>query len=116
MAKHENLSIDQGSDVSIELTLTNMDKTPKDLTDYTITGKLAENYEADSADKLSFIAVVTNQLGGLVTLSLTNVQTDSLKAKRRYVYDVEASFLDSDTTIVERILEGNIYINPSVTR
>ena len=117
MAKQENLTIDQGSDVAIELTLTNKDGTPKDLSGYSISGKLAPNYNADSADKISFTAIISDTPGGLVTLNLTNTQTDLLKAKRRYMYDVEASFVDSDTnTIVERILEGNIYVNPSVTR
>ena len=35
----------------------------------------------------------------------------------RYVYDVEISSSDSDSvTIIERILEGQIEITPSVTR
>lgn len=117
MAKQENFNIDQGSDVAIELSLVNKDGTPKDLSGYSISGKLAPNYNADSSEKISFTSIVADTLNGLVTISLTNAQTDLLKAKRRYMYDVEASFVDSDTnTIVERILEGNIYVNPSVTR
>ena len=49
-------------------------------------------------------------------MSLTNVQTDALKAGR-YVYDVELSFVDSaGATIIERVLEGRITVTPSVTR
>ena len=49
-------------------------------------------------------------------MSLTNTQTDALKAGR-YVYDVELSFADSDgDTIIERVLEGKITITPSVTK
>ena len=51
-----------------------------------------------------------------MTLSLTNIQTDDLKAGR-YVYDVELSFIDSaGDTIVERVLEGRVQVSPSVTR
>ena len=51
-----------------------------------------------------------------MTISLTNTQTDLLKAGR-YVYDVELAFLDSDSnTIIERVLEGRVQVSPSVTR
>ena len=54
-------------------------------------------------------------LDGIVTLSLTNVQTDTLKVGN-YVYDAEISFTDTNSNvIVERILEGKIRVSPSVT-
>jgi len=35
----------------------------------------------------------------------------------RYVYDVELSYQDSDeNTIIERVLEGQITVTPSVTK
>ena len=47
---------------------------------------------------------------------LRNTQTDALKAGR-YVYDVELSYTDSaDNTIIERILEGQLTVTPSVTK
>jgi hypothetical protein len=56
-------------------------------------------------------------LEGIVTLSLSNLITDGLSTRGRYVYDVEISFVDEDGhTIIERILEGKIKVNPSVTR
>ena len=60
--------------------------------------------------------VSTPSTAGIVTLSLTNSQTDALKPGK-YVYDVEISFIDSDNaTIVERVLEGRIQVTPSVTK
>ena len=59
---------------------------------------------------------------GIVNLSLTNLQTDLLNTKKRYVYDVEVSYVsESDglgnlTYIIERILEGTLKVNPSVTK
>ena len=72
----------------------------------------------DSADIVNFSADIMNPpTDGYVTLSLTNIQTDALNPRTRYVYDVELSFDDSDgNTIIERILEGMIKVNPSVTR
>ena len=54
-----------------------------------------------------------------MTLSLTNIQTDLLKPRKRYLYDVEVSFVADSAagpTIRERILEGSIYVNPSITK
>ena len=52
---------------------------------------------------------------GIVNLTLTNTQTQALKAGR-HVYDVEISFVDSNAqTVIERVLEGTITVTPSVT-
>jgi hypothetical protein len=88
----------------------------KDITNHTITAKLKKNYNSDSSDTTSFTTIISNPIGGITTLSLTNAQTDALKVGR-YVYDVEMSFVDSDgETIVERILEGRMQVSPSVTK
>jgi len=78
---------------------------------------MKKNYNSDSADTHDFSTIVASPASdGIVTLSLTNTQTDALKAGR-YVYDVEISFVDSDAnTVVERILEGRIQVTPSVTK
>ena len=116
MAQYEEITIDQGADASIEMHLTNTDGSAKDLTNHTLSAKLKKNYNSSDSDTTSFTTTVSNATGGIATMSLTNTQTDALKAGR-YVYDVELSFQDSDgDSIIERILEGKITITPSVTR
>lgn len=117
MAQYEDLTIDQGSDVAIELRLVNQDGSAKDLANHAVAAKMKRGYNSDSANTMEFAAIVADpRTDGIITLSLTNQQTDSLKA-RRYVYDVEISFVDSGgNTIIERVLEGNIEVTPSVTR
>ena len=116
MAQYEEITIDQGADASIELHLVNTDGSKKNLTNHTVTAKMKKNYTSDSADTTDFVSTISNALDGITTISLTNTQTDALKAGR-YVYDVELSFQDSDgDTIIERVLEGKITITPSVTR
>lgn len=118
MAQYEEITIDQGSDVAIQLDLVDADGAKKDLVAHTVTAKLKKNYNStDSADILSFTSIIASpSTAGICTLTLTNTQTDALKAGR-YVYDVELSFVDSDNaTIVERILEGRIQVTPSVTK
>ena len=88
----------------------------KDLAGHTLAAKLKKNYNSDSSDTTSFVTTVNDALNGKAIISLSNTQTDALKAGR-YVYDVELSFLDSSgDTIIERILEGKITVTPSVTR
>ena len=117
MAQYEEFTIDQGSDVAIELHLANADGSKKNLDGVTVGAKMKKNYNSDSSDIHPFSAVVAAPAAdGIVTLSLTNTQTDLLKAGR-YVYYVETSYVDSSsTTIKERILEGRIQVTPSVTK
>ena len=117
MAQEETFTIDQGADVAIELHLVDKNGAAKDLANHTITAKMKKNYNSDSADTTAFNAAIGSPTtDGVVTLSLTNNETDNLKAGR-YVYDVEMSFVDSGgDTIIERVLEGRIAVSPSVTR
>lgn len=116
MATYEEFTIDQGTDVAIELHLVDQAQAAKDLTNYSVAAKLKKTYNSDSDDTTDFTAIVSNASSGIVTLSLSNSQTDALRAGR-YVYDVEISFVDSDAnTIVERVLEGRIQVTPSVTK
>lgn len=116
MAQYEELTIDKGSDVTIKLELEDTNGNAKDLTNYSVAAKLKKTYNTDSAEATSFTtAIGSPATGGIVNLSLTNSQTDALKAGR-FVYDVEISYQDSAAnTVVERILEGTIDVTPSVT-
>lgn len=117
MAAYEEFNIDQGADLAVELHLINADGSTKDLTNHSVAAKLKKNYNSDSADTTDFNAIIaTPPTDGIVTISLTNTQTDALQ-KGRYVYDVEISFVDSDgNTVIERVLEGRAQVAPSVTR
>jgi hypothetical protein len=116
MSQHEDLEIDQGADVAIQLEVVNKNGSIKDLTNHIVAAKMKKTYNSDSADTTTFTSSITDASGGVIVLALTNTQTNSLNAGR-YVYDVEISFVDSaSNTIVERILEGNIQVTPSVTR
>ena len=117
MATYEEFTIDQGADAAIEIHLVNQNGSAKDLTDHTIAAKMKRTFNSDSDDTTTFSSIVASPAtDGVATLSLTNTQTDALKPGR-YVYDVEMSYLDSDSnTIIERVLEGKILVTASVTR
>jgi len=119
MADYEDFTIDQGADVAIELHLQEANGSVKDLTGHSAFAKMKRSYNSvDSDEIVDFTTAIGDPpTDGILILSLTNTQTDTLNPRMRYVYDVELSFLDSDSnTIIERILEGKIKVTPSVTR
>ena len=119
MADYEDFTIDQGADVAIELHLQEQDGSKKNLTGHSALAKMKRSYNSTDSDEItSFTTIVSSPAtDGILTLALTNSQTDSLNSRLRYVYDVELSYQDSNSqTIIERILEGKIKVSPSVTR
>lgn len=116
MAQYEYFTFDQGSDIAVELHLVDASGNKKNLTNYSGAATMKKSYSSDSSDTQAFdFAIQAPPTDGIVTISLTNAQTDALDAGK-YVYDVEISYTDSnDNTIIERILEGKIDLTPSVT-
>jgi|TARA_B110000902_G_scaffold114647_1_gene134837 hypothetical protein len=118
MAIYEDFTIDQGADVALQIELVNPDGSTKDLTGYSVAAKMKKTFKSEANNTLDFTAIVAQpSVDGIVTISLSNLQTDLLSARGRYVYDVEISYVDGEgNTIIERVLEGKIKVNPSVTR
>ena len=114
---YEDIDVNQGADIAIEIECTDPSGAVKDLTNHSIAAKMKRTYKStDAEDIQAFNAIVQSpSSGGKLTLSLTNSQTGALR-KGRWVYDAEISFVDSDSnTIIERILEGQINVIPQVT-
>ena len=118
MATYEDFTIDQGSDLALQIELVDTDGSTKDLSGYSVAAKMKKNFNSEAANTVDFNAIVSDpSTDGVITLSLTNIQTDTLSTRGRYVYDVELSHIDGlGNSIIERVLEGKIKINPSVTR
>ena len=114
---YEDIDINQGADIAIEIECTDPSGAVKDLTNHQINAKMKRTYKStDAEDIQAFNAIVQSPpTSGKLTLSLTNSQTGALR-KGRWVYDAELSFVDSDSnTIIERILEGQINVIPQFT-
>ena len=56
---------------------------------------------------------ITSPTTGEISITLTAAQTANVKAGR-YVYDLE--LVNSNTTTVERVVEGIVTVYPEVTR
>jgi hypothetical protein len=110
MAVYSNITIDQGTDYSATIDVTDTDGDALNLTGYTAAGQIRKTYS--SSTKVDFTAAIANASTGQVSLSLTSAVTDAMKAGR-YVYDLEVTSSSGTKT---RVLEGQIEVMPGVTR
>ena len=120
LVSYEDIVINQGADVAVEIHLVTDSGSAYDLTSRSVAAMMKRRFgdSANDPDTVTFNSVVTSPPeDGVITLSLTNTQTDALKTRGRYVYDVEVSYTDSDSnTITQRVLEGQVEVSPSVTK
>lgn len=110
MANVTNLTIDQGSNVSVTILVTDSTGSARNITGYTGRSQLRRSYFSTS--NTSFTVTITNPTEGEVVLSMSADTSANLKYGR-YVYDVE---LVSSTYNVERIIEGIVTVYPEVTK
>ena len=111
MGAKANIVVDQGTDFTTTITVTDDDGNVTDLTGYTAEGQIRKHFE--SSTKTDFtISFGTPRTDGQLTLSLSRVKTANLEAGR-YVYDVE---LTSSANSTSRLVEGIVTVTPQVTR
>jgi hypothetical protein len=108
MAIKANLIIDQGTDYSTSITLTDEDESVIDLTGYSANAQIRKTYS--SSNSVTFTTEIT-PAQGVIILSLTDSQTSNI-VPGRYVYDV---ILTTGST-TSRIVEGIVTVTPRVTR
>ncbi len=109
MAIKANLIVDQGTDYSTSVTLTDDEGSVATLTGYSANGQIRKTYS--SSNSVSFSMTITEETG-VVTMALTANQTANM-TPGRYVYDV---YLTDTSSIKSRIVEGIVTVTPRVTR
>ena len=110
MAILANLFIDQGTDFSITVDVTDSDGEILDMTGYSAAGQIRKTYESSTISATFTTSI--NASGGQVTLSLTDTVTSALAAGR-YVYDLNVT---SGGGLTTRVVEGQAIVTPGVTR
>lgn len=109
MAIKANILIEQGTDFSAIIDVTDNDNNPYDLTSYTVNSQMRKNYASSSAT--TFVAS-HNGVFGQINLTLPNSVTVDLEPGR-YLYDVE---MTSNGGGVTRVVEGVATVTPGITR
>ena len=107
-----NLVIDQGSDFAINLTIKELGAI-KDLTGYSARAQMRSSRSASSVAATFTCAVLLPPTDGIVKMQLGNA-TSSAIAAGRYFYDLEIH--TNADAVVRRLIQGEVTLNPEVTR
>ena len=104
MADITDFQVGQGETFKIMVQLLNRsaNNTPINITDYTLTGQIRENYTTEEVAAVFSFEKITPYESGSIFVKLSPAETVNL-TQRKYVYDVNISS-DSDAPVVLRIL------------
>jgi len=112
MAEITEFNIGQGETFKILTSLENIDTDSYlDITNYTFTGQVRENFTTDEVAATFTITKLTPQTSGSFYVELTPADTSAL-TQRKYVYDVKMT----SGSITRRVLEGYFVVRPAATR
>ena len=109
MATRVNIIIDQGTDFSTTVNLTDSAGTNLNLTGFSAASQMRKTHS--SSNSTAFTCTITTA-NSTLTLALNNAVTAAM-TPGRYVWDAELTA--SDGTI-SRILEGMVTVTPEVTK
>ena len=110
MASISNIFIDQGATFTTTVTVTDANGDAVNLSGYSVAAQIRKTFLSSTAS--AFTASISNASSGEITISLSPTQTTALEAGR-FVYDVLITASGGTKT---RVVEGQVTVNPSVTR
>lgn len=110
MATVANIFIDQGSDFSNIITVSDKNGQPLNLAGYSVASQLRKSYTSSTA--YSFNAIVYSANTGKVRIQLSAAQSEQIPPGR-YLYDVEVT---SSSGAKTRVVEGIATITPQITQ
>lgn len=110
----EDLTIIQGTDAVFNINIQEPDGTPKDVTSQLFSAALKKSYSAADSAKIDFTTDIIDEANGEIRISLDSEVTAILDHNTRYVYDV--FMYGAGNNNITSILEGKVFVKPSVTR
>jgi len=112
MADITEFNIGQGETFKIATSIENIDTDSYlDITDYTFTGQVRENFSTDEIAATFTITKLVPFTSGSFFVELSPEQTEEL-TQRKYVYDIKMT----SGSISRRIMEGYFVVRPAATR
>ena len=105
-----NFILEQGATFSRILTVKE-NNSAMNLTNYTVASKMRSTHDTSTVAG-TFTCTISNASGGEITMQMTANTTGALE-EGIYVYDLE---ITNSAGTVTRLMEGNITVNPEVTR
>lgn len=111
-AGYQELYIEQGTTFTTQITLDDNMGGAFNLTGYTVASQARKSYYSANAS-IVFNASVYDANNGIIQLT-ANAASTSVVSPGKLVYDVMVT--DTVSGNVIRVLEGQIFVSPSVTR
>ena len=111
MAQSLNLTVDQGSDFLVNLTVTDDSGTAYNLTEWTANSSFKKHHTASTYYDFTSEVVVAST--GNLNLVLPGTTSSNIPSGR-YYYDV--ALKSNANTAVKRVLQGTVKIDPKVSR
>lgn len=104
--------IDKGTTYSAQVQLENSVGEPYDLSNHTVQCQARRSYYSSNAT-ITFVTSVLDASNGIIQIDASASNT-ALLPIGRLVYDVVVA--NTQSNVVSRVLEGQMFISPSVTR
>ena len=105
-----NFILEQGATFNRILTLKE-NNSAMNLTNYTVASKMRSTHDSSTVVG-TFTCTISDATAGEITMQMTNSTTAAIE-EGIYVYDLE---ITNSAGTVTRLMEGNITVNPEVTR
>jgi hypothetical protein len=112
-AGYQDQFLEQGTTFTTELTLNDSNGTPYDLRGFTVSSKAKTSYYTNTI-ALNFNSTITDAANGKITISANSAVTANVSSRQKLVYDVR--IVDGVSNNVTRVLEGQIFVSPAVTK
>ena len=105
-----NFILEQGATFTRTLTVQE-NSSAMDLTGYSVASKMRSTHDSSTVVG-TFTCTISNASGGVIVMNMTSSTTGAIE-EGMYVYDIE---ITSSTGTVTRLMEGNVTVNPEITR
>ena len=105
-----NFIMDQGATFTRTLTVKE-NGSAMNLTGYSVASLMRSTHDSSTVVG-TFACTISNASGGIITMSMTASATGAIE-EAIYVYDLEIA---SGSGTITRLLEGEVTVNPEVTR
>lgn len=114
---YEDLDVPAGTSYRFQIQMYTGEGSRRDLSNVSeVRGKINYSYDASDSDSISFFCTVdAPPQKGIINCTLSDSQTEGLK-KRRYLYDIEMDYASNGHTVKERVLEGKVIVDKSITK
>jgi hypothetical protein len=112
-AGYQDQFLEQGTDFTTQLTLDDVNGAPYDLTGFTAVSKARTSYYTNNI-AINFNVTIPDAANGIIQISANNAVTKNVSSRQKLVYDVVIT--DSVSNNKTRVLEGQIFVSPAVSK